>query len=99
MSKTFLEVFPTLQVDSGLRNLLENVNVTKVSANHDKSHIRIYLHASRLIPKKIIWYLEKEIKQQLFANKAISIKIIESFQLSEQFSAKTLIPEYQESIL
>ena len=35
----------------------------------------------------------------MFANKAIAIKIIESFQLSEQFSAKTLIPEYQESIL
>ncbi|MBQ6844625.1 MAG: PolC-type DNA polymerase III [Agathobacter sp.] len=99
MSKTFLEVFPTLQVDSGLKNLLEKVEVTKVSANHDKSHIRIYLLANRLIPKKIIWYLEKEIKQQLFANKAISIKIIESFRLSEQFSAKTLIPEYQESIL
>ncbi len=99
MSKTFLEVFPTLQVDSGLRNMLEKVEVTKVSANHDKSHIRIYLLANRLIPKKIIWMLEKEIKNQLFASKNISIKIIESFQLSEQFSAKTLLPEYQESML
>ena len=99
MSKTFLEVFPTLKVDAGLKNLLEKVEVTKVSANHDKSHIRIYLHANRLIPKKIIWMLEKEIKDQLFANKAIIIKIIESFQLSEQFSAQTLLPEYQESIM
>ncbi len=99
MSKTFLEVFPTLQVDSSLRNLLEKVEVTKVSANHDKSHIRIYLHANRLIPKKIIWNLEKEIKQQLFGNKTITIKIIESFRLSEQFSAKNLIPEYKESMI
>ena len=99
MSKTFLEVFPTLKVDAGLKNLLEKVEVTKVSANHDKSHIRIYLHANRLIPKKIIWMLEREIKDQLFANKSIIIKIIESFQLSEQFSAQTLLPEYQESIM
>ncbi|MBR2046585.1 MAG: PHP domain-containing protein, partial [Agathobacter sp.] len=99
MSKTFMEVFPTLKVDAGLRNLLEKVEVTKVSANHDKSHIRIYLLANRLIPKSIIWTLEKEIKNQLFANKAVAIKIIESFRLSEQFSAQTLLPEYQESMI
>ena len=65
MSKTFLEVFPTLKVDKGYEGLLEKAEVTKISANHDKSHIRIYLHAERLIPKKIIWYLEREIKNQL----------------------------------
>lgn len=99
MSKTFLDVFPTLQVEGGLKHLLEKTKVTKVSANHDKSHIRIYLRADRLIPKKVIWSLEKEIKQQLFPRRNIEIKIIESFQLSEQFSAKTLLPEYQESII
>ena len=99
MSKTFLEVFPTLKVDSGLKGLLEKVNVTKVSANHDKSHIRIYLLAERLIEKKYIWYLENEIKEQLFPEKDIIIKIIESFQLSEQYSAKTLLPEYKESMM
>ncbi|MBQ3030721.1 MAG: hypothetical protein IJD24_05795, partial [Agathobacter sp.] len=58
VSKTFLEVFPTLNVEQGLVSLLEKTEVTKISANHDKSHIRIYLHAERLIPKKTIWYLE-----------------------------------------
>ena len=76
MSKTFLEVFPTLKVDKGYEGLLEKAEVTKISANHDKSHIRIYLHAERLIPKKIIWYLEHEIKNQLFATKDVFIKII-----------------------
>ncbi len=99
MSKTFLEVFPTLKVDSGLSGLLEKAEVTKVSANHDKSHIRIYLHAKRLIPKKYIWYLEKEIKNQLFPTKDIIVKIIESFTLSEQYNARTLLPEYRESML
>ena len=40
------------------KSLLEKAEVTKVSANHDKSHIRIYLLAQRLIDKKKIWYLE-----------------------------------------
>ncbi len=99
MSKTFLEVFPTLQVDAGLKRLLEKVEVTKVSANHDKSHIRIYLHAERLIEKKKIWYLEEQIKAQLFPEQPIFIKIIEAFTLSEQYNAKTLMEVYKESIL
>ena len=80
MSKTFLEVFPTLKVEKSYEGLLEKAEVTKISANHDKSHIRIYLHAERLISKKIIWYLEREIKDQLFPSKDIFIKIIEKFQ-------------------
>ena len=99
MSKTFLEVFPTLNIEQGLISLMEKAEVTKISANHDKSHIRIYLHAKRLISKKYIWYLEKEIKNQLFPGKEIEIKIIESFELSEQYNAKTLLQEYKESML
>ena len=98
MSKTFLEVFPTLKVDKGYEGLLEKAEVTKISANHDKSHIRIYLHAERLIPKKIIWYLEHEIKNQLFATKDVFIKIIESFRLSELYTPEALIHEYRESM-
>ena len=71
MSKTFLEVFPTLKVDADVKGLLEKTEVVKISANHDRSHIRIYLHAERLIFKKIIWYLETEIKNQLFSNKLL----------------------------
>lgn len=98
MSKTFLEVFPTLKVEKGYEGLLEKAEVTKISANHDKSHIRIYLHAERLIPKKIIWYLEREIKNQLFPSKDVLIKIIESFRLSEQYNAESLLHEYRESM-
>ncbi len=99
MSKTFLEVFPTLKVDSSLEGLLEKAEVTKIGANHDKSHIRIYLRAERLLPKKYIWYLEKEIKKQLFPTKDVFIKIIESFKLSEQYNAQTLMQEYKESMM
>ena len=98
MSKTFLEVFPSLKVEKGYVGLLEKAEVTKISANHDKSHIRIYLHAERLIPKKIIWYLEREIKKQLFPSKDVLVKIIESFRLSEQYTVEALMHEYRESM-
>ena len=85
MSKTFLEVFPTLKVEKGYEGLLEKAEVTKISANHDKSHIRIYLHAERLVSKRTIWYLEKEIKDQLFAGKEITVKIIKHQKKKEQY--------------
>ena len=78
MSKTFLEVFPTLKVDTETKNLLEKAEVTKISANRDKSHIRIYLRAERLIFKKKIWYLEEEIEHQLFPRKGIIVKIFKT---------------------
>ena len=99
MSKTFLEVFPTLKVEQGLNSLLEKAEVVKVSANHDKSHIRIYLHAERLIEKSKIWYLERIIKDQLFEDKDITVKIIEKFRLSEQYNAQSLLQVYRDSIL
>ena len=68
MSKAFFEVFPTLQLEEELKNLLQTTEVTKVSANHDKSHIRIYLLAERIIFKKNIWKIEEAIKKQLFPN-------------------------------
>ncbi|MBO5097511.1 MAG: PolC-type DNA polymerase III [Agathobacter sp.] len=99
MSKTFLEVFPTLKVEPGLKSLLEKAEVTKVSANHDRSHVRIYLHAERLIDKNKIWYLERIIKDQLFEGKDITVKIIEKYSLSEQYNAQALFQVYKESIL
>ena len=51
MAKAFFEVFLTLQLDEELKGLLETAEITKISANHDRSRIRVYLHANRLIYK------------------------------------------------
>ena len=73
--------------------------MTKISANHEHTHIRIYLRAKRLIFKKNIWKLEKAITEQIFQNRAIQVKIIESYELSEQYTPKSLIEVYKDSIL
>ncbi|MCI5856100.1 MAG: PolC-type DNA polymerase III [Agathobacter sp.] len=99
MSKAFAEVFPTLKLDEELKRLLDTAEVTKISANHDHSHIRIYLLAERLIFKSKIWKLEEEIKSQIFANQNVAVKIIEKFRLSEQYNAKTLTEIYFDSVL
>ena len=99
MSKSFRDVFPTLKLDDEMWRLLETAEVTKISANHDHNHIRIYLSAERLIFKKNIWNIEKEIRKQIFQNKDITVKIIESYKLSEQYNPETLLEVYRDSIL
>ena len=99
MSKAFREAFPTLKLEEELEGLLDTTEVTKISANHEHTHIRIYLCAKRLIFKKNIWKLEKAITEQIFQNRAIQVKIIESYELSEQYTPKSLIEVYKDSIL
>ena len=99
MSKAFREAFPTLKLEEELEGLLDTTEVTKISANHEHTHIRIYLRAKRLIFKKNIWKLEKAIIEQIFQNRAIQVKIIESYELSEQYTPKSLIEVYKDSIL
>ncbi len=99
MSKAFREAFPTLKLEEELEGLLDTTEVAKISANHEHTHIRIYLRAKRLIFKKNIWKLEKAITEQIFQNRAIQVKIIESYELSEQYTPKSLIEVYKDSIL
>lgn len=52
MSKAFREAFPTLKLEEELEGLLDTTEVTKISANHEHTHIRIYLRAKDLFSKK-----------------------------------------------
>ena len=99
MAKSFKEVFPTLKLDSDISELLNDAEVTKISANHEHDHIRIYLCAKRLIFKKNIWKLENAIEGQIFKGKNLKVTIIESYQLSEQYTPRSLMDVYKDSIL
>ena len=51
------------------------------------------------MPKEKIYFLESELKRQLFPHHTMNIKIIEHFQLSEQYTLKNLLDVYWSSIL
>ena len=98
MAKAFFEVFPTLDVESDIRQLLGNVQIEKVSTNRAKDVYRIYLYSTRLIPKKYIFRLERDIHQQIFQGRDLKVKIRERYQLSAQYTAKSLLDIYDDSI-
>ena len=99
MGKDFFEVFPTLNLPEDVRFLLKDVRVTKVATNSTRDFIRIYLFSTHLLQKKKIYELEYSIKHQLFDRSSIQVEILESYQLSGQYTPDNLMNEYYESIL
>ncbi|KAB1437667.1 PolC-type DNA polymerase III [Candidatus Galacturonibacter soehngenii] len=99
MGKLFFEAFSTLKLNHDLQSLMEEVEITKISSNTKRDFIRVYIKSSRLIEKKDIFGIEREIRNQLFPKNEISIKILESFHLSEQYTPSKLMVVYRDSIL
>ena len=94
MEKPFLEVFPGLHIADELKELLKLVVVEKVTMTKDRSSIRVYMKSTRLIHKQNIYDLERGIKDQLFPDKQITIKIQEKYRLSGQYTPEKLLKMY-----
>ena len=99
MNKKFFDVFPTLKVNQEIRALFEEVEVTKVATNSDRSYLHVHLLSTHLIQKRHIYAVETVIKEQLFAMNQIRVQIVENYQLSGQYTPENLLREYRESIL
>ena len=99
MVKAFLDVFSDLELDGETGEILEHARVTKISMNLRRDRMQIYLEADRLIEKAVIYRVENAIRQQIFEGKGVDVRIIERFCLSGQYTARKLMPLYQESML
>ncbi len=99
MEKLFFEVFPKLQLDKRSSELFEQVRVSKVSATKSRDFIRVSIISDHLILKETIYQAEREIKKQFFEKHPVTVKLYESFHLSEQYTPENLYREYGPSIL
>ncbi len=98
-SKSFFEVFPTLKAKEEIRGLFGGVEVEKITTNTARDFLHIHILSRHLIQKKSIWEMERMIKEQLFGEAAVSIRIEERFILSGLYTPETLLAEYWESLL
>ncbi len=99
MGQYFFDVFATLNVQKTLHRLFEESQIMKVSITSKKDFLHIFLQSEKLIKKKYIYEMEKEIAKQIFSGIAIEVKIIEKFTLSKQYTPQILFEEYRDSIL
>ena len=97
MEKEFFDVFPNLKLKQELSELLEEVIVTKVACNSAKTCVRVYLKSDRWIHKKHIFSLEEQIQRQCFPGLEVSVKVIEKFHLSRQYTPKNFLDTYRSS--
>ncbi len=98
MTKPFYDVFPTIDLNDEVQSLMEYVQVERVTMNRDRDFMRIYLLSEKLIHKKYIYEIEQAVKDQLFSDVRMTIKIIEKFRLSRQYTPRKLMPVYEDSI-
>jgi len=99
MEKRFLEAFPTLQLSATLSGIWSDVSVSRVTINREKTRLRVYVESCHLIPKLAVFQTEDAIWEQIFYRSEIKIKIIEKFKLSSQYTPKSLLDVYKDSIL
>ncbi|MBO5336018.1 MAG: PolC-type DNA polymerase III [Lachnospiraceae bacterium] len=99
MGKPFFDVFPSLKLNKFIHDIMEQTSVEKVSATKRKDFLRIYIFSTRLIVKEDIWETERQIKEQLFPNANLTVKVYEHFELSSQYNAEKLLDIYRDSIL
>ena len=71
----------------------------RITANKRRDFMRIYLSSTHLITKDAILGMEREIGRQLFPQVEMVIKIYEKYALSAQYTLRTLMDVYRDSIL
>ena len=99
MQKPFFDVFPVLDLGDHLQGILEFVQVSRVTLNRERTFMRVYLESEKLIYKKDILEIEQAIQDQLFSDVVMTVKIIEKFHLSRQYTPRNLMSVYEDSIL
>lgn len=97
--KKFFDVFPTLRLTGDLSDIYEDVEVTRVVSNIERTKLRVYIESSRLIEKSAIFAIRDEIARSLRTGKRIEIEIIEKYHLSEQYTVENLLEIYKDSIV
>ncbi len=98
MTKPFLEVFYTLKLNPELTDLFLGTMVEKVVSTSRKDILKIFLQSDHLISKQCVHAVEREIKNQLFQNAKMQVKIFEHFSLSSMYTAENLMDAYGDSI-
>ncbi len=98
-TKAFFDVFPDVKLDKTVENLFRQVVVRKVVMNKKRTRLQIYIESAFLIQKKDVYLVEKTVKEQMFENMDIEVKLMEFYRLSAQYTPQMLMEEYKDSIL
>ncbi len=96
--KPFFEVFPSLMLPEELKEIFCRVNVKMILKSKDHKSYHIYTESPMIIGKEDIYRVERELKRQVFKDFLIIPRLHESFILSGDFSAASILDSYRDSM-
>ena len=100
MTKAFFDAFPGyIPEDETISDLLRHTTVTRVTMDPERTVLKVYLDADRLISRKELDQVQDTVEEQITAPHGMKTKIIERFHLSGQYTARNLMKVYRASIL
>ena len=67
-AKPFLQAFPDLDLDPGIKDLLSFVTVERITVNRARNRLRIYISSENWLKKKHIYKLEEAVSKRFFGN-------------------------------
>ena len=102
MTKHFFEAFPTLEINKSLTEEFSDVDVLRITVNSAGSVMRVYIDSFHLLGYKDLKKVESEIERQIVKRmygKDCQVKLIEHYKLASGYSVKSLIGEYEDSMM
>ena len=99
MSKSFFDVFPALKVKNDLQTYFKDTRVERIATNREHTRIKICFFSDHLIDKKRVYRMQEELEKQIFAARAVTVYLVERFELSAQFTPRQLMNSYFESLV
>ena len=98
MSKAFFEVFPTLRPRGELRDLFEDVQVTRIVWNKAHTKLKVCLCSNHLIHHKFITQMEQKLTETVVDGDGAQVVLEEHYVLSAQYGCESLFHEYYDSL-
>ena len=97
MGKSFADVFPTLELSKDDSVILFDTTVDRISTTRKREYLHIYLTSRFIIEKPVVRRVERAIKNQLFADDDLTVRIFERFALSSQYTPENFFEKYRDS--
>lgn len=96
--KQFFNVFPGFECPGALKELFDNVYVSEAVLVKSEKTLKIHTDSKILIAKKDIYAIEDLLAEFVFQGN-MRVKLIEHYDLSEQYNISKLTDIYKESLL
>lgn len=97
--RLFFDVFPTIKVNNELDVMFRKTEVRKVSISPEGDSLTICILSDHIIPYRLICKMKSIIKDTLFKDRNMHIRLLQRYSLPDSYNLKTVMEEYRESIL